>query len=509
MLSEIFSKKKKGNGIFLGAPEAEAEASSSSRMPLLETYEDFHDIASAIDAEKFIIIGRKGCGKSAFAEYVTLKAERSATTFAKFVRKTEVAVERLVQQAGSLDESSGTAAFFRWMVLVNILSLIAKSEAAKHDSRFSHLRKFLDINSGYVDIRELELKEVVKKHGWEVSTGAFQKYFRGKYNRDINIKSERAAFYKLLPHLEVVVVDLLLSDLVVSNRNAFLVFFDDLDLSYHARRKESQFALMELIRTCKEINNDLFGKRGVNAKAVILLRDDIEADLSSVSADSAKIFASYSCRISWYQDGYLQHISGNEFFLKRFIDKRIKIAFRSAGRVIVGHAWDALIAYDLNENDQFKWILNKTMYRPRDILLFFKPLENGYFDYPLDGGALRTLSREFASQLVSELKNEMSSFFDSPSIERIFSALGEIDKLHDCKFDSALDILSFRVPGEDPESILTYLFDRSIVGNKNAVGWFTFKCRHPAGQAGNLNIDRAQAIVVQYGVQDYLSRRGY
>ena len=50
--------------VFLGSPEAEAEATSNSRMPLTEVYEDFHDLLEGLSGEKFIIVGRKGSGKS-------------------------------------------------------------------------------------------------------------------------------------------------------------------------------------------------------------------------------------------------------------------------------------------------------------------------------------------------------------------------------------------------------------------------------------------------------------
>jgi hypothetical protein len=62
--------KRQYQTLFLGSPEAEAEATAASRMPLAEIYEDFHQLLDGLSGEKFIVIGRKGSGKSAFGEYV-------------------------------------------------------------------------------------------------------------------------------------------------------------------------------------------------------------------------------------------------------------------------------------------------------------------------------------------------------------------------------------------------------------------------------------------------------
>lgn len=67
--------KRQYQTVFLGAPEAEAEATATSRMPLVEVYEDFHQLLDGLSGEKFIVIGRKGAGKSAFAEYVVAPEE--------------------------------------------------------------------------------------------------------------------------------------------------------------------------------------------------------------------------------------------------------------------------------------------------------------------------------------------------------------------------------------------------------------------------------------------------
>ncbi|EHH1051820.1 hypothetical protein J7I00_004564 [Vibrio parahaemolyticus] len=66
MVFKGLSRKNKA-ALFFGAPEAEAESLPTSRVSLFDVYEDHHDLFNELSNEKFIVIGRKGCGKSAFA----------------------------------------------------------------------------------------------------------------------------------------------------------------------------------------------------------------------------------------------------------------------------------------------------------------------------------------------------------------------------------------------------------------------------------------------------------
>lgn len=124
VFQKIFSNSRQSQAVSLGAPEAEAEANPSSAMPLLEVYEDFHDLGGQLSREKFVVVARKGCGKSAFGEYVAAKAEAEPNLFASFVRGSDCHFERLVQLGTSTDDRMAPEALFTWLALTNILKLV-------------------------------------------------------------------------------------------------------------------------------------------------------------------------------------------------------------------------------------------------------------------------------------------------------------------------------------------------------------------------------------------------
>ncbi|MNV30887.1 hypothetical protein D3C71_1221740 [compost metagenome] len=296
MFGDIFSRGgARISGVFLGSPEAEAEANDASRMPLSEVYFDYHNLGDQISAEKFIIVGRKGCGKSAFAEFVNLSSRSSSNLFSKFVRKDDYRLDELTQAAGKSGFEIDPITFFKWIIYTHIIRLFLQSESAKSSQKMALVDTFLKKNSGYVDINEYSVKEILSKKGINVNVEPLRRFLRLSSLKDVETKQERAPYYQLIPHLEDVVKHILSSRNEAINRNSYVLFFDDLDIGYKAKNSESREILVSLLRAAKHVNSTIFG--GSNAKVVVLLRDDLENDLIDAFPDTAKCRATLGVRL--------------------------------------------------------------------------------------------------------------------------------------------------------------------------------------------------------------------
>jgi hypothetical protein len=495
--------------VFLGSPEAEAEATGNSRVPLIDVYEDFQNLLPGLSQEKFMIIGRKGSGKSAVGEYVYARSLMEPNLFCQFVRKSECDLETAVQLGENAGLKVDRESLFRWIIYTNILKMFVENPAVTDNKEYVLLRQFLLKNSGYIKINELQIKELIEKHGFDVSIEQLKRFFLAKFNKSIEVKSERAPYFKLLPHLEEVIISLFKSKGNVDNENSYVLFFDDLDIGFSTDNPSSVESIISLIRACRYVNNEIFGKNNIKAKAIILLRDDIEAYLSSRYADSAKLFSSYSSRIDWYQEAYASsQRDENELNLKKFINKRIHFAFKKAKLTCNDiDPWESLVHY-ATEKSSFKYVVNHTLFRPRDLLLFFLPLDSGEFSFPLGKQEIITLTNRYAEELAKEVKNELSSFYSQVQVETIFRAVGEISRSPQT-FDNAVRLVKDNCRDMNEESVLEYMFDRSIIGTSDQNGWFTFRCRQSAASSAPIGLDRSQKIVVQYGIKSYLMNRGY
>ena len=261
-------KNKNKKALYFGSPEAEGESLPTSRVFLSDVYEDHHDLFNELSHEKFIVVGRKGAGKSAFAEYTYWLAQNDPNIFCSFIRQDVVRLEELVQINDGLSGSTKEH-LFKWLIYTNILRLICKNEATNNTKEFNLLKEFLKKNSGFIEINKGEITELAKKHNFEVNVEQFKRFFTTKLGKEIQIKESRAAYYKLLPHLETVIISVLQSRAEVENKNSYVIFFDDLDINFNSDDESSVDTLLNLLRTTKHINNNVFAKNNINAKAII------------------------------------------------------------------------------------------------------------------------------------------------------------------------------------------------------------------------------------------------
>lgn len=509
MVFKGLSRKNKA-ALFFGAPEAEAESLPTSRVSLFDVYEDHHDLFNELSNEKFIVIGRKGCGKSAFAEYAYTLSKNNANLFCSFIRQDTVNMETLVQLGTKESgDKQSKEQLFKWLIYTHILKMFFDNEAIEHGQDLKLLKEFLKKNSGYIDIDKGEIIELIKKHKFEVSIEQFKRFFKGKYGQDIQIKESRAPYYKLLPHLETVVASVLASEGNIENENSYVVFFDDLDIGFSANDPESVDTIVNLLRTAKYVNNNVFAKNNVSAKAIILIRDDVERLLAPLEADVAKIFSSYSTSLDWYQEEYLQQDREDELGLKKLIEKRAKNALNKAGvEQDKDSAWESLVEECFHPKSTFKYICDHTFLRPRDLILFFKPLETGRYNLPLDKRNVNSLLGQYSSELVKELSNELSSFYDKIQIQNIFDSLKEINNKYNCTYKHAKYIINSTCKDVNAEALLEDLFSRSFIASVDKSNDFVrFKHKTSKKDAGEYELDKHGYIIIHSGLKVYLRNR--
>lgn len=506
--------------IIIGKTEAEAEALPTSSVPLRMVYEDYNNLLTSLSSENFIVIGRKGSGKSAFSEYVYGLSQDEPNVFCKFIRQDEANLEYLVQVGLDSGHPIERENLYRWLILTNILKLFHDNRAIENNNDYALLGQFLKKNSGFIDIRKSEIKELVEKQGFEVSIEYLKRYLRSKRSKSLEIKQEKAPFYKLIPHLREVILNVLTSSEEIQNENSYILFFDDLDIAFNSSSQNSIDALVSLLRVTKEINNEFFGKNNIDSKVILLLRDDISKSLAGRATDTGKIFTSYASYISWYQDEYHQTDSETDLNIRKFVNKRIKYAFDKINKKIDSDdPWKSLVQDPFIDDREgysktsFKYILDHTFFRPRDIILFFKPLENHSYKIPLDRNDVNHLIGRYCDEVINELKDELSCFYSSDQIIMLFNAIGQISreckasKNNSCSYSKAVIAIKSNCTTIEPNSMLSDLFERSIIGNIAENKYAFFKYREPKNSTYTFN--KEMSIILHNSIKVYTANKGY
>jgi hypothetical protein len=482
----FFNRSKKSIKINLGVLEAEAETMLTSTVKLSDVFFDDLGIIDKLSSQRFIVVGRKGAGKSALANYINISMNDIPTSTCKIIKHD--AIERELNIQGFNSDAVLGLDFYKWLVMVNLIDLLINHETLFEDIKaFERLKEFLEVNRGGVKITDKKVTSVEtnNSNSNESSFGVDAKPLKMfmKVNGMSSVKNIKnsPSIYEILPDLEKVIDKLLQYASQSGNDNSYSLIFDDLDIGFKSNKEESIDNLICLLRATKDINAKW---SNFNFKCIILLRDDVERLLISKESDLNKLFGSYSTELNW-------HTQGDEApELKSFIERRIKNAFNECHKIENAN-WINLTTC------LFKDVLDKTFCRPRDLIAYFSPLSEKEYNYPLTKSETDKLSIKYSSHVKDEFCNELSSFYTESEIDSILRALSIVQKDQPTVGEITPHLISANL---DPVKILKDLYDRSFIGMRNDKGHVFFKYKflshHNFGEELKTNND--QKIIVHY-----------
>ncbi|MFT6987169.1 MAG: hypothetical protein ACJAT7_003022 [Psychromonas sp.] len=478
----FFNKSKKSSKINLGVIEAEGESNESSSVKLIEVFHDDLGILEELSSQKFIVIGRKGAGKSALASYIFHTMNNKATDECEIIKHD--AIERELNLQGLEAGSVLSLDFYKWLVMVKLIELLLKQESLFSDLKaFEKLKEFIEINRGGVRItaKKVSNEEVSASKGSNFEFGIDAKPLKSfmKINDLTSVKQVKnsPSIYEILPDLEKVISKLLSCAHRSANKNSYCLVFDDLDIGFNASNPESVSNLISLLRATKQINHQ-WGQ--YHFKCLVLLRDDVERLLSSRESDLNNLFSSYSTSLNWYS-------KGEDTELKAFIERRIRRAFKESQN-LGGAKWLNLTTA------MFKDVIDKTFCRPRDLIAFFEPLSSEEYQYPLSPDEINKLARCYGQHIYREFQNELSSFYSQKEIKLILKVLKVI---HGNKSTIPEVLELFSGSDLDGNEVLKDLYNRSFIGmlnHKNHV-FFKYKCLRGHTYGAELILDNEEKLL--------------
>ena len=209
--SEIHPNHFTTKGFCIGIPEAEAEATTAS-IKLDSYFNDYLDVINQLNNEKFIILGRKGTGKSAIGEHIFSLAKNEANVFCDFIKKDEIDIEQIVQIGKEEGVNIERGLLYKWIVLTKFVALFADNQSLACLKGMNYLSDFIKKSHGFINIKNYDVKEIIHQYGVSLTIEYFKRFLGASGNTTKQYKYEKAEFYKLIPDLEKVVTDILKAD---------------------------------------------------------------------------------------------------------------------------------------------------------------------------------------------------------------------------------------------------------------------------------------------------------
>ena len=405
-------------------------------------------IDKLINSYPYILIGAKGVGKSAYSSKIQLTADNDSKLYSYPINLCDFEFTTFAKTG--IDENvTGTQRFksswdflFLWTIYKILYNKLGMCEADNISHIISLLNKLgFSINDGYkTDITKLS----------KLKLGANIKIFDIEFEKEFNTKP---ATY--LERISLVSDKMLntLSDTYLNEREIIIVL-DGLDdvLRY---KKNKMHIIASMIRSADYIN-DYMIRANKRIKIILLIREDIikmisDPDINKIIQDGS-VFLNWNKRLD---------------DLKELITMRFMLS--GIGYSIASKCWDAIFPKKIRKKKSWDYILEYTLYKPRDILQFLKYCQ---IEYPTaekltlseTQNVLKIYSNKY---FIEEMKNELSGFIDDElimSIPSVFRRLGgrsfdisELNRLTNEQISRDISI-------DETKEELLYLFEAGYVG---------------------------------------------
>lgn len=451
---------KTTSGLYLGKPEAEGEV--DPKFGLSEYYEDFLEIDAAVSKGKFLIVGRKGVGKSAYVKHLHDNSSIDNEILCSVVTSNSSFLQRVIQTIPK-EVSNKACLIYEWIILTEMVKLLLANTNLRYSDGYDALNLFMTKNSGIVDVDKWMTTSKTESMNLEVNFYDLMKRFPVIFGKSVNSSHTKAPFYQIIPSLKDVVIKMLGYD--ANKEMNYIVMFDDLDIHFDLRSEEHKVELMELIRLARDYNTKLFPSQFI--RILLFLRDDIAMYLDGVAPDKNKIFSSYDYKLQWYNS--LKDAADEDSKLRKFINKRISIGYKENNvKFNQEDPWTSLVddapQKEYGWKTAFKYILDCTLYRPRDLVAFFNDINSCNYKIPLGPSDIRKLLKQYVNWNAKEVRDELSNYYKATAIDSIFFVFWSIAQRNtDTRYESIIELLRKKGLAEEDFSILVnynYLIPR-------------------------------------------------
>lgn len=461
-------------------------------------YDAKNIVGRLINSHQFLLVGRKGVGKSAVNARIRYLSNAEEGMFSFPLQLNDF--EYTTFSKTSIDKDSlGTQKYkesWEFILLITCIKILHNKMEMTADIELRKTADFLE-RIGFTIKKDLNYKKNVT---W------LSKIKLGNSIASIDVEFDKELRVTPSTYLERISLlnDLMretISQLYFNNNKLFIVIdgVDDI-----LRFKKNQLNMLaSLIRSVDYLNEKFYGEK-VPVKILLCIREDILASITD--PDLNKIKRDSSLLIDWSSD-------------KTGLREIVKLRFEYSGvpKSESSNYWYEIFPNKIRSKDSWEHVLDYTLLKPRDILQFLKTCQDLFPDaqsigYKEVNKAIKNYSKDY---FIEEMKNEVTGFVKDELITllpTIFQRIGSN------KFTINELYRHYKQQGgqnqdeDEIKHLLILLYEAGYVGqliptqvkNGGQRRSVIFKYRNPSSQ-----VDLMQTFIVHQGIQAGLGVRIY
>lgn len=472
--------------IYLGENDGKKEAIYKNDF---ERY--FIDIDNNFEKLKqdkyFLVLGRKGSGKTYLGQYIKKKAESDPVHFCDVSSYKDFKFQELIQlQSGDITPNEYYE-IWRWLILLDIGKQCLLDLATEDSDAKKRLIAFFDANYNSLQIDAKKVIEITKKQ--QVRGGILKSFVDVSGGE----KLEEGSYLDYIDDLESVIFE------VLSHSNSrFTIIYDELD----DRFRDDEYyrhSIISLLKAADHINLKALENK-VKAKSIILLRTDIFSIFND--PDLNKIKRVNTLKIEWGT-----RVGADSPLIGMVISKAKRSSVLMSA-LSDRDVFTKLFPQNINHIAPERYILERSFFRPRDVitilnLIIEKYPNSDYFGWK----SFVDVKKEYSEYLLDEIRNEMYGHYDDKEIDSIFKLLKNYNK-HFVKHSELKEYMEqnkFHYKELDLEKMLIGLFKFNAIGNK----WYNEYKRKQyytwAHRDEKADLDLNKRMVIHLGLREALS----
>jgi len=413
-----------------------------------EAYVDINAILKNIRSpEKFMVIGPKGAGKTALSAKLSLQGANSWDIFVNsdILEQFEY---QLLEKTGGGKQLGGSISVWQLLLFLRLLPVFLCDE--NFCSKNNRLVSFEATLKKYGFVESSSLLKIVQYTSRRGVYASFKKAFadiQGKIEdeKEYKIKDPSALLNSIKEEFKT----------LSPTQSSYYLLLDGLDCTLRAGRNHSS-KIVDLINASRELNL-YFSSLGIDAKVIILIRDDVIKILPDPNL--TKRMVDNGVQLRWY-DNTRAPFDTN---LLEIIEKRAHLAGFDGS---IKELWRSWFPKIIHGKDSLYFVLTNTRYLPRDLISFFRELQNFSKEPPFSEIDVLSALNNYSDWFHQELQDALVGFVGEnirTEISDIITDLGKNFSIQE--FQEALINLGLISENQKATQIARVLFNASWVGN--------------------------------------------
>lgn len=448
----------------------EFQVSAETDTDLQSYFFQLPQIKQIVDSRQWLVLGRKGMGKTAIYEYLKASGKEKINNFHTICINFndypwpahQLYKENLAGELSAYQKS------WRYLFFVKALSKLISIKEENKESLNKELKwakKYINLIYGSPDptLIEVIISKITRISAIsgpnvdieELSLGTGEISFdEVAENKKLQGQLKSNAF-TLLNHFENIFKKNI-------GNHKILIALDQLDENWlQGEIEEYSKVLINLVNVCRSISidNDLQNK----LKVIPFLRFDIYESLRF--NDKNKLLQDSAIIIKWDTD------SLDEMFFER-IKKYAPNTLNLDETKKSSNVFE--FSFARQGTPPIKYITRRSFFRPRDVIVYFNKIRDTHSENKsglYTSAELYEADREASISVYNELIDEWSNQF--PEIEKLLSVLQtiQVESFSYEDFSAKYDVEFTEAPESQKREHLSFLFNNSIIGQKKQGRW--------------------------------------